>query len=83
MVENLGKGLDIELLASRAIGGGRGRRELDPLEGGIGLQLANHFLAAPVRIEHLAEERPESVLLGEKSSATHGPLFLWLENAGG
>ena len=56
VLENIGEYLDIELLAGCAIGGGRGRRELDSLEGGIGLQLANHFLAAAIRIEHLAEE---------------------------
>ena len=65
MVENIGEGLDVELLAGRAIGSGRGRRKRNPLEGGVSLQLANHFLAAAIRIEHLAEESPEGILLGE------------------
>ncbi|WP_442900235.1 hypothetical protein [Geoalkalibacter sp.] len=47
------------------------------------MQLADHFLATAIGIEHLAEESPEGVLLGEKPSATHGPLFLWLEKLPG
>ncbi|MDY0268290.1 hypothetical protein [Trichloromonas sp.] len=47
------------------------------------MKLADHFLAAPIRIKHLAEESPEGVLLGEKPSATHAPLFLRLEKLPG
>jgi len=83
MIENLSECLDIELLVGCAIGGGRGRREPDSLEGDIGLQLANYLLAASIRIEHLAEKCPEGVLPGERPSTTHGPLFLRLEKLPG
>jgi len=43
------------------------------------LKLADHFFAASVGIQHLTEESPEGVLLGEKPSATHGPVPLRLK----
>jgi len=45
MVENLGESLDIKLLAGRAIGGGRGRRELDAFEVGRDAVALLHYSA--------------------------------------
>jgi hypothetical protein len=83
VLKNVRQHLLIQLLACCAIRRGRGRRYFDSLDRGVGLKLANHFLAASIGIQHLTEESPEGVLLGEKPTATHGPVPLWPEKRGG
>src|SRR5665647_3152645 len=79
MLEDVGEGLNAKLLAGCAIGGRRGGRKGDSLEGRVSLELTNDFLAASVSVEDLTEESPEGVLLGKESSAAHRPVLLRLE----
>ncbi len=75
--------LFIQFRASHAIRSSRGRGDLDPLDGGISLKFANHFFAATIRIQDLAEECPECVLLGKDPPTTHGPgLFRFEKRVG-
>src|SRR3989339_428343 len=83
MFKNPREHLFIQLFTSRAIGSGRGRRDLAPLDGGVGLKLADHFLAASVCIKHLTKKGPEGIRFREKPPATHGPVRLRIEKRAG
>jgi len=59
------------------------KRNEDALERGVGLKLADDFLATTIGVQDLAKKSPEGVFFGKESSAAHFPNLLRLEKRTG